>query len=115
MLEELVNRILYRVREQYPHIECPSAMKARIADVRRLDEEISRECIIKDKATGESRECILKSGMFSYTVRILENDGTDAVTYPEIPDVRAWEEYSRGDVVTVVFVGGEVHPIIVGG
>lgn len=68
-----------------------------------------------DMVTGETRLCRIEQPVYSYSVRITDCNGRLIEGYPAIPDVISQEAHGVGDIVTIVFVGGELHPVIVGG
>lgn len=115
MVDELISSIMIKMKENYPQLECPEAMKARIISAKKTDETYNRRVFLKDVASGEKREYELEQECYVYSVRILDNTGSVLEDYPVLPGIKSRDVYSVGETVTVVFSGGEINPVIVGG
>jgi hypothetical protein len=91
MLKSFVRQELERsIREEYPHLRYPFAMYAKIVD-----------------SWNEA-------GHYSYVIRILDKNKREDARFPEIPKVSSEMPYKVGDIVTVVFLYGNIVPYIMG-
>ena len=114
MLNEMIETILKQVKEEYPHIETPGAVKAAITSVKNSDKKYAEEVTLTDKATGEKKECTLERRYYQYTVQPVDNRGNVLDNYPPIPGILSDKKYDVGSQVSIVFTGGELYPSIVG-
>lgn len=114
MIDQFVDQILKEARNKYPMLDTPAAMQARITSVMKLPETFRTDCTITDQSTGESRECVMEQNFFKYSVKILDPNGADKTDYPVIPGIRSRMCFAVGDLVTVIFVGGELTAGFVG-
>jgi len=114
MLEALVENILKEAKNKYPQLDTPAALQARITSVTMLPETFRTECRITDKSTGETRECVMEQNFFKYSVKILDNERAENTKYPAIPGIRSRMKFEVGDIVTVVFTGGDMTAGFVG-
>lgn len=115
MLDELIRNIVKQMKEDYPQLECPGAMKAKIVSAKKTDETYKRSIFLKDVTAGEKREYEIELERYVYSVRILDNTGNTLEDYPVLPGIKSRDVYEVGEMVTVVFTGGEINPVIVGG
>lgn len=115
MVQEVAKTIIKQVAEQYPHIATPTAMQARITSARKLPKEFKEICRLKDASTGEEREYIVTKDFYTYGIKIVDIYGALLPSYPAIPNIDSRLQFNIGDIVTVVFTGGETTPSIVGG
>lgn len=115
MIEDFVRVIMKQVSEKYPHIEHPAVMRARITSVRKLSNEYEEKYKLKLADGGEEKEYIIKGNYYSYGLAIMDAAGTLLSNFPAIPNVESRLQLKGGDAVTVVFVGSETAPVIVGG
>lgn len=115
MVEELIRSIVKQMKEDYPQLECPGAMKAVIVSAKKTEETYKRRIFLKDITADEKREYELEQECYSYSIRILDNTGSQLEEYPVLPGIKSRDAYEAGDIVTVVFTGGEINPVIVGG
>lgn len=115
MLDELIHNIVKQMKEDYPQLECPGAMKAKIVSAKKIDETYKRSIFLKDVTAGEKREYEIELECYVYSVRILDNTGNTLEDYPVLPGIKSRDVYEVGEMVTVVFTGGEINPVIVGG
>lgn len=115
MIESLAGSILKQIPIKYPHMAHPAAMWAVITDVAEDAEKDELECEILDKETGDKKEAIISIKKYVYAVSVIDNDGMDQSDYPIFPNVISNKRYDVGDRVAIVFIGGELQPVIVGG
>lgn len=113
LIDELVKNILREVKTEYPQIETPGAMRAVIASIQKCGTH-ERTICLTDKQSGEKREYILEESSYTYSVKIVDNNGNELKQYPIIPDITSNKEYPIGSNVAVVFTGGELAATIVG-
>jgi hypothetical protein len=114
MLNEMIETILKQVKEEYPHIETPGAVKANITAVNDSGKKYVEEVTLTDKATGEAKEYVLEKCYYQYTVQPVDNRGNVLDNYPPIPGILSDKKYDVGSQVSIVFTGGELYPSIVG-
>lgn len=115
MIEKMAQTILKQIKDEYPYVAHPAAMRAKITKAEKLQEEYSYEVSLQDKETGERRDYILTGHTFRYRVKVLTNGKDEMAEYPELIHIDSRECYQVGDIVTVVFIGGETEAVIVGG
>lgn len=115
MVDELIRSIVKQMKENYPQLECPGAMKAKIISAKKTEETYKRRIVLKDIIADEKREYELEQECYIYSVCILDNTGSQLEDYPVLPGIKSRDVYEVGDIVTVVFTGGEINPVIVGG
>lgn len=113
MIDKFVGQIMKDIQNKYG-LDAPAAMKARIVSATKLQETFQTECTITDMTTGEKRTCAIEQNILKYSVKILNSEGSEDPDYPVIPEIRSRMCFSVGDVVTVVFVGGELSAGFVG-
>lgn len=114
MLDQMIKNLMENVKERYPHIESPPAVRAVITSARRTEETYTSDVVITEKATGESKKCTIEQHYYIYSVKPADNEGNVLNDYPVIPSVKSKTEYKKGDMVTVVFTGGELYASIAG-
>ena len=102
MIEDLIKEITKEVKNKYPQVEVPGAMKA-------------KNVFVTLAEGGDRREYILELPIYVYSVAILDNAGNVLTDYPILPGLKSTKKHEPGDTVTVVFTGGEIKPVIVGG
>ena len=116
MLEDLIQNIKKSIKDEYPQIELPAAMRAEILTVDKDSDRYVRNIFLEDlTAGGGLREYRMEEECYVYSVKILDNIGNALNQYPVIPKVKSRNCYKKGSIVTVVFTGGELKPEIVGG
>lgn len=114
MLNEFIKNLQKSMKEQYPQLESSPAMRAVITAARQSAETYSEKVRIQDHTTGETHDCTIESPYYIYTVHPADNSGRKSDKYPAIPGVKAKGCYAIDSVVTIVFLGGEMYPAIVG-
>lgn len=67
MIDKLAKTVLKQVKDEYPYVAHPAAMRAEITKAEKLPEEYSYEISLKDKETGRV-EIISLQGHHSGTV-----------------------------------------------
>lgn len=115
MIDKLAKTVLKQVKDEYPYVAHPAAMRAEITKAEKLPEEYSYEINLKDKETGACRDYILTGTSFRYRVKILTNGKDEMAEYPELINIDSRQCYQLGDIVSVAFIGGETEAVIVGG
>lgn len=115
MIDELINRIIKQVQESFPQLECPCAMKAEIVSAKETEDVYKRNIFLTNTETKERKEYELEQKYYVYSIRVLNNSGERLEGYPIFPNIRCGEKFEVGSQVTIVFIGGELSPVIVGG
>lgn len=91
MLKTFVDHELdKRIQDEYPHLRYPAAVYAKITNVRK------------------------EADHYNYIIRILDKDKREDAKFPEVPKVKSNTAYESGDIVTVIFLYGNVMPYIIG-
>ena len=91
MLETFVRKeITNEIKTNYPHIQYPAGMYARI---------------VQAKQDGEK---------YMYTLKILDKNKQTDTRFPEVPMVSTKVPVESGDIVVVMLLYGECDPYIVG-
>lgn len=115
MIDEMAITLLEKVKDQYPHIAHPAAMRARITMAQELPEEYSYDIKLTEKETGVTREYTVTGHKHRYRVKVLGNNKDILESYPELVNIDSRQAYQIGDIVSVAFVGGETEAVIMGG
>lgn len=114
MLGELVQSIKKSMEDTYPQIKIPAAMQAEILSADKSGTRYVREVFLEG-SDGGLRKYRMEEDYYVYAVRILDNTGNVLSEYPVIPGIKSRNCYEKGAIVTVVFTGAELYPVIVGG
>lgn len=115
MIEDLIKEITKEVKNKYPQVEVPGAMKVKIISVQKTEDTYIQNVFLTLAEGGDRREYILELPIYVYSVQILDNAGNTLTDYPILPGLKSTKKHEPGDMVTVVFTGGEIKPVIVGG
>lgn len=115
MINQMVKTILCQVKEQYPGVGIPAALKAVITTAEMLDETYVTECRISCEENGKTYHCKVERNYYLYAVKVLDNNESVLEQYPELIEIKSRQQYESGDVVQVVFLGNELEAAIVGG
>lgn len=115
MVDQMVNTILKQVKEQYPGVEIPSALRAEVTAAQKLDQTYITECKIFCEENGEEYHCKIERNYYLYSVRVLDNNGSILEKYPELIEIESRQQLEAGELVQVVFLGNELEAAIVGG
>ena len=115
MINQMVGTILQQVKEQYPGVDIPGAMRAVITSAEKTGEIYTTECKIFCEETGKKYHCKVEQECYVYCVKILDNDGSLLEQYPELIEIPSRTQFEVGAVVQVVFLGNELEAAIVGG
>jgi hypothetical protein len=115
MIDEMAITLLEKVKDQYPHVAHPAAMRARITMAQELPEEYSYDIKLTEKETGVTREYTVTGHKHRYRVKVLGNNKDILESYPELVNIDSRQAYQVGDIVSVAFVGGETEAVIMGG
>lgn len=81
------------IKTKYAHLKRPAAMEAEITKIEMADKN---------------------NGVYSYAIRILDNNGKRNDSIPEIPGIKCDNPYDLGERVTVIDLYGLMQPFIVG-
>ncbi len=91
MLEQYVHAVVdKKMRQEYPHVELPGAVCARIT---------------KAQPGG---------AYHTYNVKILDSNRNDDERFSEIPNVKSKLAFDQGDIVAVLLLYGQLDVFIVG-
>lgn len=115
MINQMVETILSQVKEQYPGVAIPAALRAVITSAEKTGQTYITECKIFCEETGKEYHCRVERDCYIYAVKVLDNNGNILEEYPELIEIESRQQYSAGDVVQVVFLGNELEAAIVGG
>lgn len=115
MIDQLVKTIMERVKDQYPGIDIPGAMRAMVTGVQKSGASCRTECRIFCEETGEEYHCRIEQDCYRYSVRLLDNRGGDLEKYPELIDIESRQQLEPGSIVQVVFLGNELEAALIGG
>lgn len=115
MIDQFVSIIMQRVKDRYPGIDIPAGMQAVITSVTKTKKTYEHECKITRKDNGKEYECKVERYYYIYTVKILDNNGSQLEKYPELIKIESRQQLKKGDVVQVVFLANELEAAIVGG
>ncbi len=115
MIEDLIKEITKEVKNKYPQVEVPGAMQAKIMSAKDTGDTYQQKVFLTPADGGERKEYILELPVYVYSVQILDNAGNVLTDYPILPGLKSTKKHEPGDMVTVVFTGGEIKPVIVGG
>lgn len=113
MLNKLIQNIINEMKKKYPHIETPAATRAIIKSAKKIDKKYEEEVTLVGD-TGEQKEYIARYQYYQYAVQPVDNQGNVLDNYPGIPNVISRQKYEVGNMVSIVFTGGEIYPVIVG-
>lgn len=115
MINQMVSTILQQVKEQYPGVAMPGAMRAVISTAEPLGETYITECKVFCEETGKEYHLKVERESYLYSVKILDNNGGELPQYPELIEIPSRSQFEVGAVVQVVFLGNELEAAIVGG
>ena len=115
MIEDLIKEITKEVKNKYPQVEVPGAMQAKIMSAKDTGDTYQQKVFLTHADGGKRKEYILELPVYVYSVQILDNAGNTLTDYPVLPGLRCTQMHEPGDTATVVFTGGEIKPVIVGG
>lgn len=115
MIDAMVNTILSQVKEKYPGVRIPGAMRAVITEAEMLEKTYETGCKIFCEDNGKEYRCRIERNYFKYSVKVTDNNGRIVEQYPELIQIESRQEYEIGDAVQVVFLGNELEAAIIGG
>lgn len=91
MMKKFVEQELQaQIKENYPHLQYPPGLYAKVVSVRQ---------------TGE---------LYEVTLKILDKNNLPDSRFPEVPKVKTDIPVSNNDIVAVVLMYGECRPYIIG-
>ena len=112
MMQDVMDK---KLKEDFPQIQFPAVMKARVTKATALAEEYEDdELKIEDKDTGRTFEAKLTGKWFEYNPKILTKDGDVDTRFPEIPGVKSKIQIEAGGMAAVALLYGELMPYIIG-
>lgn len=115
MVDGLVATILQRVKDRYPGIEIPGALRAMVTAAAETGETYVTECTLTcDEMEGEFH-CRMEQKKYQYSVKVLDNSGGELTGYPEMIEIKSRQQLEVGELVQVVFLGNELQAALVGG
>ncbi len=111
MIQEMMRALLKKIPEEYPHLQHPAVIKARITGRQEAGEWEEKLEVTDELGT---RECVLKHKKYFYTIQVLNDmDNADAA-FPMIPAVSSRQELNIGEVIAVGLLSGKPEPVILG-
>lgn len=112
MIADVMNK---KMQEDFPQVQLPAVMRARITRAVPLEEIIQYEDVqITDKSEGRSFTADVTGKWYEYSLKILTKTGDTDTRYPEIPGVKSRVPLKQGDVAAIMLLYGELRPCIVG-
>lgn len=112
MVQDIINK---KVLEDFPQIQLPAVMKARITKVTPLTTEYNFDNLkINDVDAGRIFEAKINGTWFIYNLKILTKDGDIDTRFPEIPGVKSQVQIKAGDTAAIMLLYGELIPYIIG-
>ena len=112
MVQDIINK---KVLEDFPQIQLPAVMKARITKVTPLPTEYNFDNLkINDVDAGRIFEAKINGTWFIYNLKILTKDGDIDTRFPEIPGVKSQVQIKAGDTAAIMLLYGELIPYIIG-
>ena len=115
MIDQMVGTILKQVKEQYPGVEIPAALRAMVTSAMELEQTYITDCKIFCEENGKEYHCKVERNYYLYAVKVLDNNGEILEKYPELIEIESRQQFEAGDIVQVVFLGNELEAAIVGG
>lgn len=118
MVNQLIDTIMQRVKDQYPGIGIPAGLRAVITSAAESGKTYLTECIIHCESPEEvagDYECKIEKKCYLYAVKLLGNNGSELTQYPELIEIESRQQLEVGSIVQVVFLGNELEAAIVGG
>ena len=111
MIQEMMRAMLKKIPEEYPHLQHPAVIKARITGRQEAGEWEEKLEVTDELGT---RECVLKHKKYFYTIQVLNDmDNADAA-FPMIPAVSSRQELNIGEVIAVGLLSVKPEPVILG-
>jgi len=111
MISELMNAVLKKIPEKYPHMQYPQVLKAIVTGV---SEAGAWEEELKLQDADGIRDCVLIHKKYSYTLQIIDDSGNRDALFPTIPSVVSSLQIPAGTVVAVGMMNGLPDPYILG-
>lgn len=112
MIQDVMDK---KLKEDFPQIQLPAVMKARVTKATALAEAYEDdELKIEDKDAGRTFEVKIAGKWFEYNLKILTKDGDIDTRFPEVPGVRSKIQIQAGGTAAVALLYGELMPHIIG-
>lgn len=114
-LNEFAKKVMKdTLAEDYPHLELPAVIYARVQSVKPLDRyEVQDLVIYNDDSHGSYRGHIA-ARWYEYSLTVLDRFGHPDPKFPTIPQVRSRKQFQRGAIVAAALPYGELAPAIIG-
>lgn len=112
MMQDVMEK---KLKEDFPQVQLPAVMKARVTKATALTEEYDYdELKIEDKDAGRTFEAKITGKWFEYNLKILTKDGDVDTRFPEVPGVKSKVQIKAGGMAAVALLYGELMPYIIG-
>ncbi len=91
MMKKFVEQELQaQIKENYPHLQYPSGLYAKVVDVKQ------------------------SSNLYEVTLKILDKNNQPDSRFPEVPKVKTDIPVLKDEIVAIVLMYGECRPYIIG-
>ncbi len=111
MVQEMMQALLKKIPEEYPHLQHPPLLKAQVTGRSEAGEWEEKLEITDELGT---RESILKRKKYLYTIQVLDESNNTDTDFPVIPTVSSREEFFVGEIITIGLISGRPDPCILG-
>lgn len=99
----------------YPHLELPAIVYARVQSVKPLERYELRDLVIyNDDSHGSSFRGHITIPWYEYSLTILDRFGHPDQKFPTVPRVRSRKQLQQGAIAVVALPFGELAPSIIG-
>lgn len=99
----------------YPHLELPAVVYAKIQSVMPLDRyEVQDLVIFNDESDNSSYRGHITIRWYEYCLIILDRFGHPDPKFPAVPQVRSRKQFQQGAIVAAALLYGELVPSIIG-
>lgn len=112
MIQGVINK---KMQEDFPQVQLPAVMQARITRAAPMENIILYEDIlIADKNEGRNFTADITGSWYEYSLKILTKTGDIDARFPEIPGVKSKIPLKAGDIAAIMLMYGVLRPCIVG-
>ena len=98
----------------YPYLNLPAVVYARVASVKTLDTYEINDLTIHNDETRTSFRGHITAHWYEYGLTVLDRFGSADPKFPAVPQVRSKKQFSKGAVVAAALPYGELIPAIIG-
>lgn len=99
----------------YPHLELPAIVYARVQSVKPLERFEVRDLVIyNDDSHGSGFRGHITVPWYEYSLTILDRFGHPDREFPAVPQIRSRKQFQQGAIVVVALPFGELVPSIIG-